>query len=220
MAFTEGNDINILQGTDSAVVGAGLGDDTYIISPVTLADGQEVTLSDTEGANTLQLIDGLTISSSAVASNALQLTLSNGAVINVLGADNFTFNIGGNATEIGDVGEDKDFSTFAEENLGATLPAAGEAPVEVTDEVVIGDGTGDDDDDEEEIDVDIDTVDFPTETNFDADGDAYNFIDDAAVSNYAVIENFSADDTISFVNADVNDYAFFNEGEDVTISYN
>jgi len=78
----------------------------------------------------------------------------------------------------------------------------------------------DNDPDENPIEVDIDTATFPTETDFDASGDAYNFIDDAVVSNYAVIENFSADDTISFVNADVNDYAFSNEGEDVTLSYN
>jgi hypothetical protein len=68
--------------------------------------------------------------------------------------------------------------------------------------------------------VDIDTAAFPTQTDFDASGDAYNFLDDASISNYAVIENFSADDTISFVNADVGDYAFSNEGEDVTLSYN
>jgi hypothetical protein len=69
-------------------------------------------------------------------------------------------------------------------------------------------------------DVDVDITAFPTETDFDADGGAYNFIDDAAVSNYAVIANFSADDTISFVNAVVDDYTFSNEGEDVTLSYN
>ncbi len=73
---------------------------------------------------------------------------------------------------------------------------------------------------EDTIDVDIDTAAFPTEANFDASGDAYNFIDDAAVSNYAVIANFTEDDTISFLNADVNDYSFSNEGEDVTLSYN
>jgi hypothetical protein len=75
-------------------------------------------------------------------------------------------------------------------------------------------------DPEPPVDVAIDTAAFPTQTDFDAAGDGYNYIDDAAVSNYAVIDNFSTDDTISFVNADVNDYAFSNEGEDVTLSYN
>lgn len=127
--FTENNDINILQESDSAVISAGMGDDTYIVSPVTLTAGQEVTLSDTQGSNTLQLINGLTISSSLVVSNALQLTLSNGAKININGADTFTFNVGGNAIT-GEAGLDKDFSTFAQENLGVTVPAQEDAPIQ------------------------------------------------------------------------------------------
>jgi hypothetical protein len=87
---------------------------------------------------------------------------------------------------------------------------------------VFGEGTilAGDDPSEPVTDVDIDTTAFPTQADFDAAGGAYNFIDDAAVSNYAVIANFSADDTISFVNAEVDDYTFSNEGEDVTLSYN
>jgi hypothetical protein len=68
--------------------------------------------------------------------------------------------------------------------------------------------------------VDIDRAAFPTQTVFDANGDAFNFVDDAAISNYAVIDNFTADDTISFINGNVSDYMFFKEGEDVTLSYN
>ena len=128
MAFTSGNDINILQGTDTAIVGAGAGDDIYIVSPVTLTAGQVIDVSDAQGTNTLQLIGGLTIASSVVVSNALQLTLSNGAVINVNGADTFNFNVGGNAIT-GDAGVDKDFETFAEEDLGVTVPAEGEPSV-------------------------------------------------------------------------------------------
>lgn len=77
MAFTANNDINILQASDAAVVGAGAGNDTYVLSPSTLSANQEVTISDTQGANKLQLIGGLTIASSSVASNGVELTLSN-----------------------------------------------------------------------------------------------------------------------------------------------
>ncbi len=136
MAFTTGNDINILQASDTGIVGAGLGDDIYIVSPVTMTAGQEITLTDTEGINTLQLIGGLTIASSIVVSNALQLTLSNGAIINVNGADTFGFNVGGNAVT-GDVGVDKTFTEFVTEDLGTTVPAEGD-PASTGGEVVIG----------------------------------------------------------------------------------
>jgi hypothetical protein len=220
MAFTDDNDINILQASDSEIVGAGLGDDIYIVTPVLMTAGQVVTLSDVDGTNTLQLVDGLIIASSIVASNARQLTLNNGTIINVNGADTFNFNVGGNVTA-GIAGEDKGFSDFAQDVLNVTVPAEGADPVSVEDEVEIGaDEGGGGDPPDTVTDVDIDTATFPTQTDFDGSGDAYNFIDDASVSNYAIIDNFSADDTISFVNADVNDYAFSNDGEDVTLSYN
>ena len=56
MAFTTGNDINILQGSDSAIVRAGGGDDTYIVTPTLMTAGQEVTISDVLGINNFQLI--------------------------------------------------------------------------------------------------------------------------------------------------------------------
>ena len=68
MAFTANNDINILQASDAAVVGAGLGDDTYVLSPSTLSPNQVIRISDAQGANKLQLIGGLTIASSKVKS--------------------------------------------------------------------------------------------------------------------------------------------------------
>ena len=57
-----------------------------------------INIVDTEGKNTVQLVDGLTISSSTFASNAVSLSLSNGASITISGADKFSFDIGGNAT--------------------------------------------------------------------------------------------------------------------------
>ena len=129
MSFTSGNDTNILQTTDSAIVGAGFGDDIYILSEATLSANQKITISDAEGANTLQLVNGLTIVSSQVANDAVLLTLSNGAEITVLGASAFSFDIGGDAVQ-GTSGTVQDFATFAEQTLGTTVPDAGASPVQ------------------------------------------------------------------------------------------
>jgi hypothetical protein len=71
-------------------------------------------------------------------------------------------------------------------------------------------------------DVDIDTGNVATAdlVTFDAQGSAFKFIDDAAISTNVSINNFSSDDVISFSNADVDDYFFAQNGTDVSISYN
>lgn len=129
MAFTQNDDLNIIQASDSATVSAGAGNDTYIVSPATIGAGQQVTITDTEGTNTLQLVGGLSITSSQVANDALLLTLSNGAVVTLLSASAFNFNVGGNVLA-GIAGTDKDYATFAQEDLGVTVPAEGEAAVD------------------------------------------------------------------------------------------
>jgi hypothetical protein len=55
---------------------------------------------------------------------------------------------------------------------------------------------------------------------FDAENKAYDFRDDASKETHVKISNFSADDAISFSNAEVSDYAFANSGEDVWLTYN
>ncbi len=125
MAFTEGNDINILQITDSEFVGAGVGNDLYILAPDLLSDTQEITISDASGNNSLQLIGGLTIASSKIAANTVQLTLSNGAKITILNAANFSYEIGGNPLE-NTPGTQQDFSSFVTNTLGAaSVPVSG-----------------------------------------------------------------------------------------------
>ncbi|KFB74111.1 MAG: hypothetical protein AW09_000606 [Candidatus Accumulibacter phosphatis] len=125
MAFTSGNDVNILQASDASVVGAGAGNDKYILSATGLAAGQTITLSDSQGSNTLQLIGGLTITSSIVANNVAQLTLSNGAVVNINGANNFSYEIGGDPLT-GVAGTIQNYNTFATTTLGApSVPATG-----------------------------------------------------------------------------------------------
>ena len=73
------------------------GDDVYIISQAT-EDNAVIKIIDTEGSNVIQLVDGITISTSLITKNAARLTLSNGAEITINGADKFTFETSGNAT--------------------------------------------------------------------------------------------------------------------------
>lgn len=117
MAFTTGNDINILQATDLAIVGAGAGNDRYVLDASTLSANQQIRISDAEGANTLQLAGGLVIVSARVASNALQITLSNGAVVTLDGASSFSFLTGGNPLS-GMGGTTQTYADFVTTSLG------------------------------------------------------------------------------------------------------
>lgn len=119
MAFTNGNDINILQATDTAYVGAGLGNDKYVLSQGNLSASQIITITDADGSNTLQLIGGLAITSCKVASNAVQLTLNNSAIVNLLGANTFNFEIGGNPLT-NTPGTLRDYASFVTNTLGLT----------------------------------------------------------------------------------------------------
>ena len=211
MAFTSGNDLNILQASDGSFVGAGQGDDTYILSPVTMTAGQEITLTDTAGTNTLQLIDGLTIASSSVASDALQLTLSNGAVITVLDADLFNFNVGGNAL-IGEAGVDQDFSAFVSQTLGTSVPTDGS--FNNGGQVTIGQEPP------EPTTVSADIGELDSVATLDAAGGGFIFTDDADVLNRVEISNFTSDDVIQISNAAASDYTFEHDGSDMNIIYN
>lgn len=126
MAFTNGNDINLLQASDTATVGAGLGNDVYLLGPDVLGAGQRVTISDTQGANTLRLTGGLTIQSSRATGQSLELTLSNGAIVSLLDADTFSFELGGNGLSPSPVAQS--YGEFLTQSLGyADVP--GVAPV-------------------------------------------------------------------------------------------
>ena len=87
------------------------GDDIYIISDAVVANAK-ITIVDTTGNNKIQLIDGLNISSVKLAASAAQLTLSNGAIITINGADKFIFEISGNATTSA-IGTNKSYEEFA-----------------------------------------------------------------------------------------------------------
>lgn len=112
---TTGTDdtVNVQRGT----VGKGGGDDTYIIATALVDDNAEVTISDGSGDNILQFITGLTITGSAVASNTLQLTLSDGASLTILDAADFTYVLGGDPLA-GTLGDEQTFAAFVTDTLG------------------------------------------------------------------------------------------------------
>lgn len=129
MAFTSGNDINILQGTDALSVGAGAGNDRYVLDASTLNADQQITITDAQGSNTLQLVGGLEIVSSLVTGTAVQLVLNNGAKITVLGANTFNFQTGGNPLN-GTGGLVQNFADFVTLSLGLAEVPTGNTPVE------------------------------------------------------------------------------------------
>lgn len=125
MSFTSGDDINILQKTDMPIVGAGTGDDVYIIDSYFLNNNQRITISDYEGNNVIHLVGGLEIKDVNVAQNAIEFVLSNGATIDILDADNFNFLTGGDSLT-GEGGLNQTFSDFVTNTLGLSLPGTGE----------------------------------------------------------------------------------------------
>ena len=99
------------------------GDDTYILSN-SIAANAAITIVDTSGSNTIQLVNGLSVASTKFAADAVQLTLSNGAVVTINGASNFNFDLGGNTTS-GTTGSVSDFAGFAAGAGVSTLPTSG-----------------------------------------------------------------------------------------------
>jgi len=96
------------------------GNDTYIISNA-IAANASVTIVDTSGTNTIQLVDGLSIASSKFAADSVQLTLSNGAIVTVNNADKFTFEVGGNETA-GVTGSSKTYAELTSAMGVTSLP--------------------------------------------------------------------------------------------------
>lgn len=127
MPFTSGNDLNILQATDTANVGAGAGNDTYVITPSSTSAGQAINLTDIQGVNTVWLIGGVKIASSTIAANAIQLKLDNGSTVNVFGADTFSYKLGGNPLLDPNGGVSQPFTVFATSTLGAAAIPNGSA---------------------------------------------------------------------------------------------
>ena len=80
-------------------------------------------------ANVIQLNDGLTIAFSTFYNNAVQLTLSTGANVRVLGASGFIYQVGANILT-GDTASGLTYAQFAN-TLGTAVPT-GSTPVSGT----------------------------------------------------------------------------------------
>ena len=96
------------------------GDDTYIL--VSQEGESKVSITDTEGNNTIQLPEWSKIKSVVVAKNAIQITCDNMTVFTINGADKFTYDIGGNSTgnEIGSIKTYEEFVSLLDTSLPET----------------------------------------------------------------------------------------------------
>ena len=94
--YSSGNDI-VIPTTNNTTYRGLSGDDTYVVSRAISANSS-ITIIDTKGLNIIQLIDGLTISSSKFSSDAFKIILSNGSSVTINGALNFHYEVGGNVT--------------------------------------------------------------------------------------------------------------------------
>ena len=82
--YSSGNDIIVP--TNNTTYRGLQGDDIYVISKAIPSDSS-LSIVDTSGKNIIQLADGLEILSTKFSSSAFQITLSNGAIINISAAD-------------------------------------------------------------------------------------------------------------------------------------
>jgi hypothetical protein len=138
VSFTQAGEYITPQVDGETYLGLG-GDDTYVLSPFSVEPDATIIITDTEGDNKIQLVGGLEIVSSEIYNNFLQLTLNNGANIQITGAASFVFDVGGNYTT-GVEGIQQDYATFVTETLGAeNVPEPGEDPIVIDEPVVIGD---------------------------------------------------------------------------------
>tara|TARA_B100001057_G_scaffold206126_1_gene206837 strand:+ start:853 stop:2526 length:1674 start_codon:yes stop_codon:yes gene_type:complete len=108
--FNDGNNIIILDGQAKTYRGL-KGDDTYFVSQLLPKNGK-VSITDTEGTNTIQIPSNTYIDETLFTKNAARLTLENGREITISKADSFTYNVGGNKVD-GTPGQDLTFPEFA-----------------------------------------------------------------------------------------------------------
>lgn len=108
--FNDGNNIVILDGQAKTYRGL-IGDDTYFVSQLLPKNGK-VSITDTEGANIIQIPSNTYVDKSLFTKNAARLTLEDGREITINGADKFSYNVGGNVTD-GTAGTDLTYADFA-----------------------------------------------------------------------------------------------------------
>ena len=121
--FNDGNNIIVLDNNNTTFRGLA-GDDVYIISGKTVNKNAKIDIVDTNGTNIIQLVNNLKITKSLFTPDATRLTLDNGSIITINGADKFTFELSGNVTT-GIQGTEKTFEEFAKFMGLNTLPSSG-----------------------------------------------------------------------------------------------
>ncbi len=119
-----GDDFFTAQASSPVILGGGTGNDTYLLANGLLPAGTNLSISDGQGANSIQLASGLQIASAQVGATALKLNLASGASITVLGANQFTYEPGGNTTT-GIDQADLSFAQFVQTILGTSVPTTG-----------------------------------------------------------------------------------------------
>ena len=75
--------------------------------------GRKAQSNPDKGNNKIQIVEGITVSSSIFTPNAARLVLSNGAEITISGANKFTFEAAGNLTSAS-LGTDRTYLNFAD----------------------------------------------------------------------------------------------------------
>ena len=108
--FSSGNNIIVADGQAKTLRGLD-GDDTYFISDL-LPKNSTIEVIDTSGSNTIQIAANTKVVKTLWTKDATRLTFEDDRVITINGADNFTFNMGGNITN-GTDGVDLTFAEFA-----------------------------------------------------------------------------------------------------------
>ena len=108
--FSSGNNIIIADGQAKTLRGLN-GDDTYFVSNL-LPKDSSIEIIDTSGSNTIQIAANTKVVKTLWTKDATRLTFEDDRIITINGADNFTFNMGGNITD-GTDGIDLTFAEFA-----------------------------------------------------------------------------------------------------------
>ena len=169
--FNDGNNIIVLDNHNTTFRGLA-GDDVYIISQKTVNKDAKIEIIDTNGNNIIQLVENLKITKSLFTSDATRLTLENGSVITINGADKFTFELSGNVTT-GTQGTEKTFEEFAKFMGIDALPISGtkngtdNITITINDKVAVETETKKEDDNQE-IDsrsIQSDLSNFPLDNN-------------------------------------------------------
>ncbi len=93
--YSSVNDIVVM--TSSETYRGLSGDDIYIISKG-LNQNSNTTIIDTIGNNKIQFIDEINLKKTKISNDALQITISNDAIVTINGADKFHYELSGNQT--------------------------------------------------------------------------------------------------------------------------